>query len=96
MPRNNRQPTTVTRSISFRFDVIAAVDERVVELRSDRSAFINGVMEHVLGIFPHPELVGTGMSFQRDTKKPWAEVAQGMEREAKRGGLVRRPGTRVK
>jgi hypothetical protein len=92
VPRNNRKPTTVTRSISFRYDVLAALDERVETLRSDRSAILNGVLEHVLGIMPHPEIVGPNMGYAPDNEKPWAEVAQGLAKRA--GGLIRRPGPR--
>ena len=68
MGKNGKQPTTVTRSISFRFDTLAAMDLRIEQLRTDRSAFTNGVMEHVLGILRHPELVGRTTPFVADVE----------------------------
>ncbi len=97
MGANGRIPTTVTRSISFRFDTLAALDAKVRELRGDRSAFVNGVMEHVLGIMAHPEMVGRTMPFVEDRKREWERVARKIEREATAGsgtgaiGLIRRP-----
>jgi len=63
MPRNHRKKTTVTRSISFRDDVFAALETQIAQCRSDRSKFINGVLEHVMGFMPHPELLGRNAAF---------------------------------
>lgn len=58
MGNNHRPVTTVTRSLSFRMDVREALDLRVTQERTDRSSFVNDVMEHVLGIKAHPEING--------------------------------------
>ena len=39
-------------------DVREALDLRVTQERTDRSSFVNDVMEHVLGIKAHPEING--------------------------------------
>ncbi len=82
MPANNRQPATLTRSLSFRYDVLAAADVRAEALRTDRSTFINGVLEHMLGIFAHPELVGRNVAFVEDHEQAWAGRARELERLA--------------
>jgi hypothetical protein len=101
MGKNNRLPSTVTRSLSFRFDVLAAIDAKVGKVRSDRSSVINGIMEHVLGIMAHPELVGRNVPFVEDVDREWEKTAKELEREkrkesgiAKPGQLVKRPGLR--
>lgn len=101
MGNNHKEASTVTRSISFKCDTIAATDERVGALRTDRSSFVNDVLEHVLGIFPHPECVGNHVPFIQDIKQGWKEQALAFERAArgisapkvKPGQLVRRPGS---
>ena len=39
-------------------DVREALDLRVTQERTDRSSFVNDVMEHVLEIKAHPEING--------------------------------------
>lgn len=82
MGYNKRLPATVTRSLSFRFDLLAALDERVVALRSDRSTVVNGILEHMLGIAPHPELVGRNVPFVADRDRTWADRATELEKAA--------------
>lgn len=90
MPKNNRQPATVTRSISWRFDLLAAIDTKVGELRTDRSTYINGVLEHVLGLYPHPELMGRTAPFRKDKANDWAPLAKELEKEANKGRETKR------
>jgi hypothetical protein len=90
MPKNNRQPATVTRSISWRFDLLAAIDTKVQELRTDRSTYINGVLEHVLGLYPHPELMGGNAPFRKDKAEEWAPLAAELEKEANRDRETKR------
>lgn len=90
MPKNNRLPATLTRSISWRFDVLAALDQRAEELRTDRSTFVNGVMEHMLGLYPHPEFVGRDVPFAYAAKAPPAERVRELEQEANRDRETKR------
>jgi hypothetical protein len=101
MPKNNRKSTTATRSLSFRFDVLAALDLKVALLRSERSTYVNGVFEHLLGIMAHPEYVGRNVPFVEDVNREWLPmaVALGFEspvKPSKAGGLVKRPGANRK
>lgn len=90
MPKNNRLPATITRSISWRFDLLAAIDQRVEELRSDRSTFINGVLEHMLGLYPHPEFVGRDVPFEYAKAPPDESRVAELEREANRDRETKR------
>lgn len=90
MPKNNRQPATLTRSISWRFDLLAAIDTKVEELRTDRSTYVSGVLEHVLGLYPHPELMGRNAPFHKDKAEGWAPLAKELEKEANRDRETKR------
>lgn len=90
MPKNNRQPATLTRSISWRFDLLAAIDTKVAELRTDRSTYVSGVLEHVLGLYPHPELMGRNAPFQKDKAEEWAPLAKELEKEANKDRETKR------
>jgi hypothetical protein len=109
MGANGKLPGTVTRSINWRFDTLAALDLRVKKMRTNRSLFTNGVMEHVMGIMAHPELVGRNIPFVEDVDRKWEADAARLEREEtarltrvgrkpKHGGtsgLIRRPVTGI-
>lgn len=82
MPRNHRLPATITCSISWRFDVLAAIDTRCAELFLDRSTLVSGALEHLLGLRPHPDIVGRRIAFVADVDKPWLKLAQEYERKA--------------
>ena len=90
MPKNNRLPATITRSLSLRFDVLAALDQRVEELRSDRSSFVNAVLEHVLGLHSHPEVFRSPTPFTPDTARHWDARVADLEREANRDRETKR------
>ena len=83
MPKNNRKNATVTRSISWRSDLLAAIDTRAEALRVDRSSFINGVLEHMLGLYPRPELVGRTVPFVNGDAAQWAVLAKDLELEGR-------------
>lgn len=90
MPKNNRKPATVTRSISWRFDLLAAIDTKALALRVDRSSYINGVLEHMLGIYPRPDLVGRTTPFVSGDKAQWAALAGELELEGNHGRETKR------
>ena len=90
MPKNNRRPSTVTRSISWRFDLLAAIDTKAEALRVDRSSYINGVLEHMLGLYPRPEMVGRNIPFVDGDKGQWAALAKDLELEGNQGREIKR------
>ena len=81
MGKNHRKQNTITSSVSFQKDVLAAINARVQTERTDRSAYLNACMEHILGIKAHPEFIGRSIAF----------VADPDLQEGKPGLLVRRP-----
>lgn len=108
MGKNNRPRTTASTSISWQKNVLLAIDWHIKQLgHSDRSTYINGVMEHLYGIREHPELLGRDYPFTRAVAKPWEDedmrgiLLKAAEKSAKNGyevfvekgttSLVRRP-----
>jgi hypothetical protein len=90
MPANHRLPATLTRSLSFRYDLLAALDAKAAAMRVDRSSLVNGVLEHMLGLAPHPELVGRSVAFVPDRARAWEEDARRLEREALKDRATKR------
>jgi hypothetical protein len=102
MGYNQRKKTGLSTSINFRFDVLAAIDYQVDTLKKaeNRSAWLNGMAEHLLGIRDRPDIVGRDFPFREAKEQPWlkdvvtikAKTTQGKRTgPTPKGGLVKRP-----
>lgn len=56
MGYNKKPRSTVTRTVSLRMDVSDLLEKAWQAERTDRSSFVNDVLEDILGIKEHPEL----------------------------------------
>lgn len=56
MGHNKKPKSTVTRTVSLRMDVAEKLEQAWKAERTDRSSFVNDVLEDILGIKTHPEI----------------------------------------
>lgn len=56
MGYNKKPKSTVTRTVSLRMDVAEKLEQTWKAERTDRSSFVNDVLEDILGIKAHPEI----------------------------------------
>ena len=56
MGYNKKPKSTVTRTVSLRMDVAEKLEQVWQAERTDRSSFVNDVLEDILGIKTHPEI----------------------------------------
>lgn len=56
MGYNKKPRSTVTRTVSLRMDVSDLLEKAWQAERTDRSSFVNDVLEDILGIKEHPEI----------------------------------------
>jgi hypothetical protein len=56
-----KETWTISRSLSFPPDLLAAIDDHRARLGMERSRYVVGCLEHLHGIRPHPELFEPSM-----------------------------------
>ena len=56
MGYNKKPRSTVTRTVSLRMAVAEKLEQAWKAERTDRSSFVNDVLEDILGIKTHPEI----------------------------------------
>jgi hypothetical protein len=57
----DKETWTISRSLSFPGDLLAAIDDHRARLGMERSRYVIACLEHVHGIRPHPELFEPSM-----------------------------------
>lgn len=82
---NKSVSNTITRSLSFTPEVLAALDAHVEKHRSDRSTVNNAVLAHVLGLRQCPAIFRDPVPFRPDLVKAWGAGAVIYKAEAVTG-----------